>query len=281
MASHHPPNMMDRVREDERIAEVLGKIKHKVLVMSGKGGVGKSTIAANLAVALANAGQRIGLLDIDLHGPSVPGLLGLSGRKPGVEGDAVLPIEFSPNLKMLSIGNLLQETDAAVIWRGPMKISAIRQLISDVQWGELDVLVIDSPPGTGDEPLTVAQTIPGAVALIVTTPQEISLADVRKSIQFCRSVNMPILGIVENMAGFVCPKCGHIEPLFGIGGGGRTAKQFGLPLLGSVPLDPAIMRGGDAGVPYAGQPEESPAKKAFGLMVDGVRRELAKSQPAE
>jgi len=277
---HHPTNMMDRVREDERIANVLGQIKHKLLVMSGKGGVGKSTVAVNLAVAFAQAGRTVGLLDVDLHGPTAPLLLGLTGRQPAIDGDTVLPIEYSPNLKMLSMGNLLDADNAAVIWRGPMKISAIRQLLGEVKWGPLDLLVIDSPPGTGDEPLTIAQTIPGATALIVTTPQEVSLADVRRSIQFCRSVGMPILGLVENMAGYICPKCGHAEPLFGVGGGGRTAKQFGLTLLGSVPVDPSIMRGGDAGRPYAGASGGSPAEKAFAVLVDAVQRALEQTSGA-
>jgi Mrp family chromosome partitioning ATPase len=264
----------ERRQEDERITQALARIGHKILVMSGKGGVGKSTVAVNLAVALADAGRRVGLLDVDLHGPTVPVLMGLTQQRPTAVNDLMQPLAYNANLKVLSIGNLLDEENRAIIWRGPMKITAIRQLLADVEWGDLDYLIIDSPPGTGDEPLTVAQTVPGARALVVTTPQEVSLADVRKSIQFCRAVDMPILGLIENMAGYICPKCGHVEPLFGVGGGGRTARQFGLPLLGGVPIDPAIVRGGDSGKPYAAQAEDSPARPAFRAMVAAIERQV-------
>ena len=271
-----------RQLEDQRIAQALGKVKHSILVMSGKGGVGKSTVAVNLAVALARAGRKVGLLDVDLHGPTAPVLLGLVDQRPDVAGNLLHPIEHASGVKMLSMGNLLDIADRAVIWRGPKKIGAIRQFIGDVQWGELDYLIIDSPPGTGDEPLTVAQTVPGAVALIITTPQEVSLADVRKSINFCQTVEMPVLGIVENMSGFMCPSCGHVEPIFGAGGGAEMARKLGLTFLGAVPIEPAIVRGGDQGKPYVDEHADSSAAKAFISIIAGIEAEIAKTpaQPA-
>ena len=213
--------------QDAEIRERLSHIKNKILVMSGKGGVGKSSIAAYLAVVLANNGHKVGLLDVDLHGPSIPRMLGVNGSiLPSEHPGKVLPVHLMPNLHVLSIETLMGENkDAATIWRGPIKIGVIRQFISDIEWSDLDYLVIDSPPGTGDEPLTVAQTIPDAKALIVTTPQEVSLADVRKSINFCRQVNMAILGIVENMSGFICPHCGERTDLFKAHGGETMAAK--------------------------------------------------------
>jgi len=194
--------------QDLAIQESLGLIKHKLLVMSGKGGVGKSSVSANLAVALSKKGAQVGLMDVDLHGPDIPRMLGLKGLL-GISADnRMVPKQYSNNLKVVSIESLAQDQDEAVIWRGPLKMHVIRQFISDVHWERLDYLIIDSPPGTGDEPLSIAQTIPGAKAIIVTTPQEISLADIRKSISFCRTVKMPIVGLIENMSGFLCPHCG-------------------------------------------------------------------------
>ena len=213
--------------QGEKIAETLQHIKNKILVMSGKGGVGKSSIAAYLSVTLAKRGYRVGLMDVDLHGPSIPRILGLKGSLgfSGQEGK-MLPIKYLPNMEVMSIETLMEaDKDAATIWRGPLKIGVIKQFISDIEWMDLDYLVIDSPPGTGDEPLTVAQNIPDARALIVTTPQEISLADVRKSINFCRRVKMKILGLVENMSGLRCPYCGKIIDVFKIHGGMLTAKK--------------------------------------------------------
>jgi ATP-binding protein involved in chromosome partitioning len=196
--------------QDAEIRATLSHIKHKILVMSGKGGVGKSSVAAYLAVMLAGRGFKVGLMDVDLHGPSIPRMLGLKGGvQPSFHPGKAVPVHFSPNLQVISIESLMGENkDAATIWRGPLKIGVIRQFISDMEWPPLDYLIVDSPPGTGDEPLTVAQTIPDAKALIVTTPQEISLADVRKYINFFRQVHMKILGIVENMSGILCPHCG-------------------------------------------------------------------------
>ena len=235
--------------QDAEISKKLKSIRNKILVMSGKGGVGKSSVAAYLSIALARGGYRVGLMDIDLHGPSIPRLLGLHGllQPSSIPGKAN-PIQFTPNLQVISIESLMgEDKDRATIWRGPLKIGVIRQFISDIEWSALDYLVIDSPPGTGDEPLTIAQTIQDAKALIVTTPQEISLADVRKSINFCRQVNMPILGLVENMSGLRCPHCGEDIDLFKVHGGRMIAEKEHLPLLASLPIEPEVVKMGDAG----------------------------------
>ncbi len=215
--------------------------------MSGKGGVGKSTVAANIAVFLSNEGHSVGLLDIDMHGPSIAGLMGLTGFPLNTVGERIQPYLVSENLKVMSMQGFLQHPDQAVIWRGPLKIGVIRQLLADVDWGRLDYLIIDSPPGTGDEPLTVAQTIPGCQAVVVTTPQEVALADVRKSLHFCQQTGMNVLGIVENMSGFVCPTCGSLHNIFKSGGGERTALDWGVPFLGKIPLDPAVAEASDCG----------------------------------
>jgi Mrp family chromosome partitioning ATPase len=248
MAKGHM-NRQDRLQQDMEIKERLGHIKNKILVMSGKGGVGKSSIAAYLSVALAKKGYSVGLMDVDLHGPSIPHILGLKGNiRRGVIDGKVRPVKYIPNMDVISIEPLLGENkDAATIWRGPLKIGVIRQFIADVEWPDLDYMIIDSPPGTGDEPLTVAQTMPDAKAVIVTTPQEISLADVRKSINFCRQVKMEILGLVENMNGLQCPHCGKIIEIFKTHGGMLTAKKEGLRLLGSLPFEPEVVSLGDIG----------------------------------
>lgn len=260
----------DRDEQDRTIQETLGRVRNKILVMSGKGGVGKSSIAVNLAAALAERRFNVGLMDVDLHGPSVPGLLGMGKKKAMMAGERIMPVPYNDHLSVVSIENLLDLNDQAVIWRGPLKISAIRQFIAEVHWGVLDYLVIDSPPGTGDEPLTVAQTVTGAQALIVTTPQEISLADVRKSINFCRSVDLPILGLVENMSGFICPDCGGKTDLFGSGGGERTAEEMGIPFLGKIPIEAGMVVSGDRGNPYLVEETSTPAATAFQEIVSKV-----------
>jgi Mrp family chromosome partitioning ATPase/predicted Fe-Mo cluster-binding NifX family protein len=267
--------------QDAEIKRMLEHIKNKFLVMSGKGGVGKSSLAAYLAVSLAKRGKNVGLMDIDLHGPSIPRLLGLkeSIRNISQSGKAE-PIRFLPNLQVISIEVLMgEDKDLATIWRGPLKIGVIRQFISDIEWPELDYLIIDSPPGTGDEPLTIAQTIPDAKAVIVTTPQEISLADVRKSINFCRHVNMVILGIVENMSGLECPHCGKKIDLFSARGGEFMAKKENLPLLASLPIDPEFVQKGDAGNLAAFDGQERPFIQEFSKMVDKVIKLTTKEAP--
>lgn len=242
-------NKQEQQKQDLEINERLGHIKNKILVMSGKGGVGKSSIAAYLSVALAKKGYRVGLMDVDLHGPSIPHILGLKGNiGPGSMDGKARPVSYIQNMDVISIESLLGENkDTATIWRGPLKIGVIRQFIADVEWPDLDYMIIDSPPGTGDEPLTVAQTIPDAKAVIVTTPQEISLADVRKSINFCRQVKMEILGLVENMSGLKCPHCKKMIDIFKTRGGMLTAKKEGLRLLGSLPFEPEVVSMGDMG----------------------------------
>lgn len=233
--------------QDRKISDFLSSVKHTLLVMSGKGGVGKSTVAANIAVFLSNEGHSVGLLDIDMHGPSIAGLMGLTGLPLNTVGERIQPYLVSENLKVMSMQGFLQHPDQAVIWRGPLKIGVIRQLLADVDWGRLDYFIIDSPPGTGDEPLTVAQTIPGCQAVVVTTPQEVALADVRKSLHFCQQTGMNVLGIVENMSGFVCPTCGSLHNIFKSGGGERTALDWGVPFLGKIPLDSAVAEASDCG----------------------------------
>ena len=257
--------------QDNEIKESLLRIKHKILVMSGKGGVGKSSVAAYLSVALAKKGYKVGLMDVDLHGPSIPRMLGLKGNiGQGTSGKA-RPVSYLPNMEVISIESLLGENkDAATIWRGPLKIGVIRQFVSDMQWNDLDYMIIDSPPGTGDEPLTVAQTIPDALALIVTTPQEVSLADVRKSINFCRQVNMEILGLVENMSGLTCPHCGKTIELFKTKGGMLTAKKEGLRLLGTLPLEPQVVMNGDVGNMGLLDDGNRPITQEFNKIVDEI-----------
>ena len=241
------PGDFERNAQDKLIADRLARVGRKILVMSGKGGVGKSTVAAYLSLLLSKNGKKVGLMDVDLHGPSIAKLMKVEGGFDLSREGIVRPYAFSKQLSIVSLAMMLGEKDMAVIWRGPMKISAIRQFVSDIEWGDLDFLLVDSPPGTGDEPLTVAQTIPDAEALIVTTPQEISLADVRKSINFCRQVNMKILGVVENMSGQRCPHCGEQVPLFGQGGGEKMAREMDVPFLGRIPADAGMVTAGDAG----------------------------------
>jgi len=261
-----------QAEQDEALKDRLNKIKHKIIVMSGKGGVGKSSVAAYLAVSLAQQGHKVGLMDVDLHGPSIPRMLGITGLIGVGDSQLGIPMEFDKNLQVVSIDSLLADRDSAVIWRGPLKIGVIKQFISDIEWNPLDYLIIDSPPGTGDEPLTVAQTIPDAMAVIVTTPQEVSLADVRKSINFCKQVNMTVLGIVENMSGLVCPHCGREIELFSKGGGERTARETGLRFLGRLPLEPRLVDSGDSGVTGFLKDPDLVYAKEFEKLVNAVEQ---------
>ena len=266
-----------KTMQDLGLQSTLSKIKHKILVMSGKGGVGKSTVATNVALGLAKKGYQVGLVDVDLHGPDICRMLDLKEKlytEKKEKPKLLPPMTYDDNLKIISLEYLMDNRDEAIIWRGPLKIQAIRQFIGDIDWGELDYLVIDAPPGTGDEPLSVAQTIKDVNALIVTTPQEIALADVRKSISFCRHVKIRILGIVENMSGFICPHCNKPVDIFGSGGGMRTALEFSLRFLGKVPMDPQVVMGGDAGKPYLSSGAGTPATKAFDEVLDNIVKEL-------
>ena len=210
----------DRKKEQDAIDKRMLQIKHTILVLSGKGGVGKSTVAVNIATQIASIGKRVGLLDIDIHGPSIPDMFGLGGQKILSYGSSLVPVKFTENLKIISIGFLLGNKRDAVIWRGPLKYQVIRQFIADVEWGDLDYLIVDSPPGTGDEPLSIAQLVgKNTGAIVVTTPQRVSIDDVRKSIQFCRKLELNILGVIENISGFLCPHCGKRATIFNQGGG--------------------------------------------------------------
>lgn len=260
-------------QDQQQLAERMCRIQHKIMVLSGKGGVGKSTVAVNLAVSLSVQGHRVGLLDIDIHGPSVPALLNLEKCQVQGTGDALFPVEFSETLKVMSIGFMLRERNDAVIWRGPMKYGVIKQFLKDVQWGDLDYLIIDSPPGTGDEPLSVCQLITDAEgAIVVTTPQEVALLDVRKSITFCQKLNVAVLGVVENMSGFVCPKCGEATDIFGNGGAEAMASDMGVPFLGSIPVDPLIGVACDEGTPYVIRNADSEAASAFARTIGSIGR---------
>ncbi len=267
--------------ERQQLMRRMCRIKHKIVVLSGKGGVGKSTVAVNLAISLASAGKQVGLLDVDIHGPSIPRLLNLEGQQAtGKGGDTLLPMIYDDNLKVMSIGFLLRERDAAVIWRGPMKYGVIKQFLKDVEWGDLDYLVVDSPPGTGDEPLSVCQLIEGLEgAIIVTTPQELALLDVRKSISFCQTLKVPVLGVIENMSGFVCPNCGEVTDIFKRGGAERMAAEMGVPFLGRVPLDPALVVAGDKGMPFAVANSQTETAKTFGQVIQPIlQRNIGKTE---
>ena len=267
--------------EDEALVRRLSRIKHKILVLSGKGGVGKSTVAVNLAVALAMEGWKTGLLDVDFHGPSVPMLLHLKGELfKAADGDGILPLESSYGIKVVSLGFALGHSDEAVIWRGPMKMGVIKQLLTDVQWGELDYLIVDFPPGTGDEPLSVAQLIPESDgAVIVTTPQDLSLQDVRKSINFCRQLKIPVLGVIENMSGLVCPHCEKMIEVFKSGGGETMAREMGVPFLGRIPMDPQIVGGSDEGKPFVYHHRETESAQAFIRAIQPVLQLQEQSKP--
>lgn len=255
-------------KQDIDIATFLKNVKHKLVIMSGKGGVGKSTVATDLALLLSEKGFKVGLLDVDLHGPSISGILGLTGMPLNAEGDKMVPYEYSENLKVMTVQGLLTDPDAALVWRGPVKIGVIRQFLADTKWGNLDYLIIDCPPGTGDEPLTVIQTIKDVQAVIVTTPQEIALADVRKSLSFCNLAQIPVKGIIENMSGFVCPSCGSIHNIFKTGGGEKLAQEKGIAFLGKIPIDPQVVDGDDNGEPLEKLSETS--KKAFAEIINNL-----------
>ena len=249
--------------QDVAVNESLQKIKNKFIVLSGKGGVGKTSTSVNLAIALSKKDFKVGIMDVDLHGPDVPRMLGLKGMLDLNSNRKLNPMSYSENLKAVSIESLTANKDDAIIWRGPIKYSAIKQFIGDVEWGELDFLIIDSPPGTGDEPLTIAQTISDARAIIITTPQEVSLADVRKSINFCKTVKMEIFGLIENMSGFACPHCGETINLYGSGGGEKTAQAMGIKFLGRIPFDPKVVSCGDSGTSILNTDKDSKVAEAF------------------
>lgn len=250
------PSAQERQQQFEQqtqaIAQRSAAIKHKIGIISGKGGVGKTTIAVGIASVLAAQGHAVGLLDTDITGPNVPLMMGIERQRPHPDatGELIEPVIASSGVKVMSMGMLAAQPDTPVIWRGPLRSMAIRQLVADVNWGELDYLIIDLPPGTGDEPLTVAQAIPGVDGMIVvSTPQQASLADCRKAINFTRQLDLEVLGVVENMSGFICPHCGKETPIFGTGGAENMAKEMGVSFLGRLPLAPEVVTSTDQGIP--------------------------------
>lgn len=273
---------MAAMRERMKMAQQMGRIKHKIVVMSGKGGVGKSTVASNLACVLA-ADAKVGLVDADVTGPDIAMIMGVEDAEvvsKEVGSETLMEPVAGPNgVKVISMAHLI-DRDTAVVWRGPLKIKALKQMLSEVDWGDLDYLVIDLPPGTSDEPLSIAQEIPDADgAVVVTTPQEVSLLDVRKSISFAKAVNLPVLGVIENMSGLVCPHCGKEIDVFKVGGGEAAAKELGLPFLGRIPLDPRIVVGGDSGQPFVIAHPDSEATKAFRAIVAKLKAQLKEPAP--
>jgi ATP-binding protein involved in chromosome partitioning len=254
---------------EELLKERLNRIGKKIMVMSGKGGVGKSTVAANLAVYLAMEGFDVGLLDADIHGPNIPKMLGVEDEKLHGSSKGIVPIRVMENLSVISVGYMLESQDTPVIWRGPMKHGVIKQFLGEVNWGDLDFLIVDLPPGTGDEPLSVAQLIGSSDgSIIVTTPQDVALLDSRKSVNFSRKLEVPVLGIVENMGGFTCPHCNKKIDLFKVGGGERAAKEMGVPFLGRIPIDTEVIESGDSGKPFVRHMRDSIASLAFSELMD-------------
>jgi len=262
---------IEELKQKLALQDNMGRIQHKIIILSGKGGVGKSTVATNIAVALSLKGQKVGLMDVDIHGPSIPKMLGLEVRLLKGTETGLAPIVYTDNLRVISVGFILRSQNDAVIWRAPLKHRLIREFLTDVKWGELDYLIIDSPPGTGDEPLSVVQLLEDADgAVIVTTPQDVALIDVRKAITFCRQVNLPIIGVIENMSGFVCPHCGKTVDIFKRGGGEQMASEMGVPFLGRIPIEPQIVETGDSGKPYLQYYKDSETAKAFNMVIEPI-----------
>jgi len=265
------------IEEQTKLNDSLSRIKHVVIVMSGKGGVGKSTVSSNLAMSLSIAGYQTGLMDIDITGPNIPKMFHVEDEKLTVENKMLIPVTVPPSLKLMSMAFLLPDKDSAVMWRGPVKMSAVKQFIEDVNWGDLDYLVVDMPPGTGDEALSIVQLIPKADGVvIVTTPQDVALMDSRKSVTFAAQTNMPVIGLIENMSGFVCPHCGKETDIFKSGGGEATAKDMNVQFLGRIPIEPGIVLSGDSGMPIVVSDPESISAKAFKKIIEKIIKTVEK-----
>ena len=261
----------EQIEDDTKLMETLSRIKHVIIVLSGKGGVGKSTVSSNLAQSLSMMGLMTGIMDLDITGPNIPKMFHIEDERLTVEGEKLVPVDVPPSLRVMSMAFLLPDKDSALMWRGPVKMGAVKQFVEDVQWGPLDYLVIDMPPGSGDEALSIAQLIPKADgAVIVTTPQEVALLDSRKSVTFAAQSHIPVIGIVENMSGFVCPHCGKAVDIFKSGGGEAAAKDMGVPFLGRIPLEPGVVESGDSGLPIVVRDPDSAAAKAFKAFVQKV-----------
>ncbi len=263
--------------------QTLGKIKHKIAIISGKGGVGKSTVTANLAMAFASSGQKVGIIDADLHGPCIPKMLGIKRQTlKGGPGGLIFPVTGKFGIKVVSMDFLLPSDEAPVIWRGPLKMSALKQFVSDVAWGDLDYLFIDLPPGTGDEPLSIMHLIPDMDGVvIVTMPSELSEAIVKKSVTFAKEVGVPVIGIVENLSGYVCPDCGKKIDIFKSGGGKRISEALSVPYLGSLPIDPRVCDDSDNGLPFMAENQNLPIAKAFSEIVTKTKQFLETKKTGE
>ncbi|ADD66854.1 ATPase-like, ParA/MinD [Denitrovibrio acetiphilus DSM 12809] len=270
-----------RKHTQEMLTARLSKIKYKIMVMSGKGGVGKSTVSVSLASALHSLGFSVGILDADIHGPNIPKMFGMTQKGVQTNENGLVPFEAVEGLKVMSVGFLVRDDDDAVIWRAPVKHGMIEQFMSEVEWGDLDFLIIDLPPGTGDEPLSVAHTIgKGHVdgCVVVTTPQEVALLDSRKSITFARKLDIPVFGIVENMSGLVCPHCGETVDLFKSGGGEKAAGEMDVNFLGRVPIDPMVVVQGDSGKPYVLEVTDTPTAAAFKSIAENILSQTIKAE---
>ena len=259
----------EEIEEETRRLRTLENIKHVIIVISGKGGVGKSTVSANIAETLSMQGYQTGIMDVDITGPNIPKMFHVEDEKLSVDDNRLLvPVDVPPSLKLVSMAFLLPSKDSALTWRGPVRSSAVQQFIEDVNWGPLDYLIVDMPPGTGDEALSIIQLIPKADGtVIVTTPQEVSLLDARKTVTFSSIANIPIIGIVENMSGFVCPHCGEVTNIFKSGGGEDAANQLGIQFLGRIPLEAGVVNSGDKGMPVVIAEPDSASAKAFKSVV--------------
>jgi len=262
-------------KEDVKLMKNMMRIKHKIIVTSGKGGVGKSTVASNIAMLLSMRGFEVGLLDADIHGPNIPKMFHIEDAVLHGDTEGIMPVIVPPHLRVMSMAFLVQNSDEPIIWRGPMKMGALRQFLAEVRWGVLDFLIIDLPPGTGDEPLTIMQLLPEADgSVVVTTPQDVALQNSRKSIGFSRKLNIPVLGVIENMSGLTCPHCGKEIDLFKVGGGEKAAMELDVPFLGRIPLDPKVVTSGDEGMPIVISDTDSPAAAAYNQIVDVILKHV-------
>jgi ATP-binding protein involved in chromosome partitioning len=261
----------EQIEQEKRLKENLSRIKNKMIVLSGKGGVGKTTVAVNMAYALAMKNYNVGILDVDIHGPNIAKMLGIEGEQLLGGQLGIEPFLVLPNLKAISIALLIQDQDSPIIWRGPLKMATIKQFLSDVNWGDLDYLVIDSPPGTGDEPLSVCQLIPEITgAVIVTTPQDVAILDSRKTVIFSKQLNIPVIGIIENMSGFVCPHCKEKINLFGVGGGKLAAHDLKVPFLGQIPIEPEMVKYSDSGKPFIHFKKDTDTARIMNQIVENI-----------
>ncbi len=267
--------MIEKIAQKKKVQEKMTRVKHKIMIMSGKGGVGKSTVTANLATALAKKGKKVGVLDSDIHGPSIPKILGIQGEHPKATETGIKPVTTPHGVKVISMDLLVSDSARPIIWRGPLKMKAIRQLLSDVDWGNLDYLLVDLPPGTGDEPLNIIQLMPEMDgAIIITAPSELSQYVVRKAVSMARKTKIPVIGIIENMSGFVCPNCGERYEILGSGGGKKISEEMNLLLLGQIPIDPIITENTDQGTPFIIKNPETQTTKIFDEIVQKIQKTI-------